>query len=356
MTGFGEFPLIRRHHNLLAAQGIPNITGPIQKGNGGGKSKTGGGGGPTVGKGHGKGNGAGGGGGTSAEYWRVRAIDNHGDPSFLWIGEVDFLDADGNDVPTTGGSFIASNLGSEPSGNEADKAFNGNGGTTFWASTDVTDVFVGYQYASAQSIAGVRITNGDNSNIDPNIKSAALEYSSDGVAWTELFAFTNPEIRNATMTYNQDWLDAVDAGARHYWRVYIPTTNGGSLVFCTELELRATAGGADQTPVMASNINGPTGRVIFSGEAGGNEAFRAFDGVGGSNGWGVVSAPPEWIGFIFTEPKDIAQIMYQAGTNASQWTPTEIQLQSSIDGDTWDTVQTWSSLTFTNSEQKVLSV
>lgn len=60
MTGFGEFPLVRRHHNLLAAQGVPNITGPIQKGNGNGKGggKTGGGGGPTAGKGHGKGNGA----------------------------------------------------------------------------------------------------------------------------------------------------------------------------------------------------------------------------------------------------------------------------------------------------------
>lgn len=48
----------RRHHNLLATQGKPNITGPINKGKGQGN---------TAGKGHGKGNGAGG--GAEPAFW-----------------------------------------------------------------------------------------------------------------------------------------------------------------------------------------------------------------------------------------------------------------------------------------------
>lgn len=298
----------------------------------------------------------GGGGGASAEYWRVFVTDNNGDGSFVQIGEVEFLDSGGSVVAATGGSTIASNLGSEPSGNEAAKAFDGNADGTSWSSADVTDVFVGYQYPSAQAIAGVRLTNSNSATVAQTARNCSLEYSSDGSMWTEALAFTNPAISSAAVTFNQDWVDDVDGGAHHYWRVYIPTINSGALVVCTELELRTVVSGADQTPVLGSNINNATGRVIFSAQEGGNEAYRAFDGVGGSNGWAVVSAPPEWLGFVFTEPKDIVEIMYQAWSDASKWTPTEIQIQSSDDGDTWSTEATHSSLSFTNSEQKVLSV
>lgn len=80
-----------RHHNLLATQGKPSITGPINKGKGKGN---------TAGKGHGKGNGAGGGGiqlvgyqsytwGSSAQAFNLNSLTGgEASPTTIKAGDV----------------------------------------------------------------------------------------------------------------------------------------------------------------------------------------------------------------------------------------------------------------------------
>ena len=72
---------VRRHHNLLHAEGVPPITGPINKGKG--KSNTGG-------KGHGKGQGGGGG------AWRPSDISN----ATIWLDAGQGVTQTGSRVDT----------------------------------------------------------------------------------------------------------------------------------------------------------------------------------------------------------------------------------------------------------------
>lgn len=115
-----------------------------------------------------------------------------------------------------------------------------------------------------------------------------------------------------------------------YWRVYV-TDNNGDVTWITanEIEMRATPGGADQCS---------GGTVIKSNEAFGNEATKAFDN-NNATAWGYNVNNNQWIGYQFTSPVMVQQILLRVG-QAGDAAPTlrapkNCKVEYSDDGVAW---------------------
>jgi hypothetical protein len=118
-----------------------------------------------------------------------------------------------------------------------------------------------------------------------------------------------------------------------YWRVYITAATGTPHLDTSEIEFRASVGGADQCV---------GGTAIYSNQTGGFEAAKAFDDTT-STTWYInqgTFALPQWIGYDFGagNAKDVVEFAltcWQPGES-----PKDFQLQYSDDGSTWTTKYT----------------
>jgi F5/8 type C domain. len=300
--------------------------------------------------------GAGGGGGPAFgthSYWRLFVTNNNGNASFIALAELEFLDGTGALIAATGGSAIASSV---VTGGSAADAFDSSTSTS-WATTSgvVTDSWIGYQFPSPVGVEGVRL-GAKSVNPDQTPKDCTLQYSDDGMSWTDVFSFTNRLwVREA---YTQ-FPETLGDGYHRAWRVFAINVDGGSGVSMQELELRATAGGADQTSSPGSNDGNSSGRAISSFvTGGGNEPWRAFDNT--SANWFISSAnggsANSWIGYIFPDPVKVEEISITAASTNFNRTPKDMLLQYSDDGVNWETQKTFPSQTgWSSNETRVLT-
>lgn len=130
-----------------------------------------------------------------------------------------------------------------------------------------------------------------------------------------------------------------------YWRVSIPSVNTGVLCALTDVQFRATAGGADQVPVLT----GSSASVLFSSDNIGNEAWRAFDSnLATNNGWAGNAPPPtQYIGYQFASAVAVEELVIQTYGDA-RWIPTEIRLDYSDNGTTWTTKTVFTGLSLSS--------
>jgi hypothetical protein len=121
-----------------------------------------------------------------ARLWRVRSSADNGS-GVTAFGEIEFrastggADQSASGYSSTGFPFS----GTDPLGNDytADKAFNNNGGTTFWAGS--TPCEVGFAFATAVSVAEVAITTRSDGFTSDAPKDFTIDYSDDyGDNWT----------------------------------------------------------------------------------------------------------------------------------------------------------------------------
>jgi hypothetical protein len=121
------------------------------------------------------------------------------------------------------------------------------------------------------------------------------------------------------------------------WRINITLNNSeGGLNPCSiaELEMRATAGGADQCnggTASASNVNGT------------NSADKAFANDGTTTFWSTTNAAPQWLEYDFAAPVTVYELSITARSAGNhREAPATFDVQY-FDGSTWRTY--WSAIT-----------
>lgn len=131
-------------------------------------------------------------------------------------------------------------------------------------------------------------------------------------------------------------------GAYRYWRIYVTALNdGGSTVGIMEVELRTTAGGADQTtsatPVLESSYFVAEDASYYPGA-------NTVDGNTSSYWAGSINAStPHHIRYDLTTQKAIVQVaIYPYPT--SMYCPRDFKIQGSNDGVNFTDVKSFTSV------------
>jgi hypothetical protein len=216
--------------------------------------------------------------------WRIRAVDLANDGNLFDCREVEFRATSGG-AAISGGTAIAS---SEFSGSfVAANAFDGNTGTE-WASITGQGVngWIGKDWGVATSVEEVSITTraSDASN-NPTVFAVEKFNNTSGlweVAWYDVMgAYLGGETVVSTR-----------ADVKSAWRVRITASSAASTTGYSDVELRATNGGADQTS---------GGRALCHGNFSGSfPASNAFDGT--TSEWVDTNGKRAgaWIGYRWT--------------------------------------------------------
>lgn len=133
--------------------------------------------------------------------------------------------------------------------------------------------------------------------------------------------------------------------ARRYWRVYCRKASSTTML-CAEMEMRSSAGGADQTG---------SGTGSASGQNVGEEAPKAFDNNTATYWQGAFSPNlgGVWLKYDFGSgnDKDIVEIAMTPLSGFSSRMFHEMDVQSSPDDSTWTTIWSISQPTWTNAQQ-----
>jgi hypothetical protein len=292
---------------------------------------------------------AGGGGGSygAHRYWRIFCSNNNGGGSFTALAEVEFR-IGGTDQTGTGTAYGSNQL----SGNEYSKAFDNNS-TTAWAASGVTNQYIAYDFGSAIAIEDVTVMP-DLGLVTSAPKDCNVQYSDDNSTWTTAFSFSlYGPVGRASYTFPEP---APVAGFHRLWRLFcIDNNGGGAFITLDEMEMRASAGGADQTANVGTGST--SGRVIFSSDFSGNDAYRVFDNVTGTaNYWASNGVTNAYVGFIFPAAVKVEEIALTAGKDAPSRNPKNMTLDYSDDGTTWTTQKTFAAQTgWVANETRVLT-
>lgn len=267
-------------------------------------------------------------------WWRVFAVDNYS------RGSTPAISADniemratpgGSDLTTTASNAISD---SEFSGSFLnDYAFNGIN-SQFWVSENFNPGthWIGYDFGSPVDVQEIVWSKRpDSFGRNEAIIIGLVQYSDDGSTWFTSWAFVTPATWGTgaeTRTFTKQ------TGGKHFWRIRPTSVQGGSTFpfAVAELEFRSVSGGADEIAGGVDISSTFTDRPF------------AFDNVtsGGSNyaqSSGNVPGGNPWIGYAFTSPKEIVEILYQLRGDASgaNRAITAADIQSSLDMVTWTT-------------------
>ena len=128
--------------------------------------------------------------------------------------------------------------------------------------------------------------------------------------------------------------DEAPAGESHlYWRIYITATDSADAYKAqiTEMEYRATLGGADQatggTAAASSTYPGSSPADAFD-----DDAIVSWVSASGA-------ALPQWLQYQFASAVEVAQVAITSGDSASRAdrAPNDFLIEYSDDGSSWTT-------------------
>jgi hypothetical protein len=275
----------------------------------------------------------GGGGGPGHRYWRVNVTANNGD-SVLVINELELFDATTGAKATGGTKSASSELNaSYVAGNAFDGDFLSGGAGTVWATNSSASGWLQVDYGAGNEKDIRAFTIWSRVGFASQApKDFTLQYSDNGSSWTTLITVTNQtswldrEARtfvSSTPSYTgSPWGDHL------YYRWYILENNSSGASALGELEIRASAGGADQTSGSGTASASSTDSTFT--------ASKAFDD-NTSTLWASTTTPV-WIKYQAPSAIGFAQIAMRArhdGFESS--TPKRFVLQFSDDDSNWFT-------------------
>jgi len=128
---------------------------------------------------------------TTHRYWRVRALTNSGNPTYVGIADLQMRESVGGADVTTEGFAIE---GSHFSTFEDTLAFDANLTGTWWLtllSNAPEDAWVGQDFGlgNEKTIAEIVLTaRTDASNFNQMVDTFEVEYSDDAITWTSLYS------------------------------------------------------------------------------------------------------------------------------------------------------------------------
>ena len=290
---------------------------------------------------------AAGGGGGGHRYWRINVTTNHGSGTTQFV-EVEMRETQGGSDVT--GSGTASGGGGFTGGTAAN-AFDNNEATTY--NPTGTSGWLKYDFGAGngKDIVEVALKVNDTgfATFTAAPKDFTLEWSDDDSSWTD--ALGPCALYGPLLDYFHVFPETAPAAGFHrFWRVLCTTANGGTFYLLDEVEFRATSGAADQVPAQTDANGAATGRSIMA--SGGSNAWGAFDNS--TQMWGSSGTTNQWVGFIFPTAVKVEEVLMQVSTNTSR-TPNTGGFEYSDDGVTWTSQKTFSGLTWTSAESKVLA-
>jgi hypothetical protein len=122
-----------------------------------------------------------------------------------------------------------------------------------------------------------------------------------------------------------------------YWRINVTESRSSGTWWANiaEIELRATAGGADQTGSGTAAASTVDSTSLNADKAFDNNSATFWSSDGGA-------ALPQWISYDFGAATTVSEVLIQAGNDATRATraPKTFQVQYSSDGSTWETAAT----------------
>lgn len=272
-------------------------------------------------------------------YWRVNCYSNQcGLGVAISIAKLEFRESVGGSNVATGGTPTAEGTSG---GFVVGNAFDGNS-ATFWSYDTAGPAWVAYDFGSGNEvdIQEIAITARTGGAYAQAPACGYVEYSDDGSTWTKAwpFAALNQTSDGATETFEKP---TVAPTSHEHWRLGLGGSHaadaGNYPLSLTEIELRATVGGSDQT----------TGATAAASDAfsGTYAASKAIDNNGSSfwaSGGGNVY---HWFTVDFGSGNDkaVTEIELTARPDgfAPQY-PYGISLWFSDDGTTWSLYDCWS--------------
>jgi hypothetical protein len=258
----------------------------------------------------------------TARYWRVRVYDNYsgGSTAAISAAELEMRATAGGADQCSGGTPLVSNTSEGSAANIFD-----NNGSTYWVSvnTGYGTHFLGYDFGVGNAVAVTEISYSkrpDTFGRNEAITYADVQYSNDGTNWITAWSFFTLSTWGTgaeTRVFNRD--DALPVGIN--WRLSIDKTAYSEFETVTssglaEVEMRLTAGGADQCSGGVALANSGT-------------AANAFDNSTGTL-WNPSSTSlPHTLLYQFASPKDIREIAITSRSDSFLGDgTTEFRLQS----------------------------
>ena len=255
------------------------------------------------------------------KFWRIFISRNNGN-AYTTLSEVQMRASVGGADQCTGGYASCSGMG-DPTWN-ADKVFDDNG-STFWAQQVKTGAWIQYEFASPVDVVEYTLSpTPDGSSLAQSPKSWTLEFSDDGINWgfadarTGQTGWTLGEVRAFTVSQPATIV-----------RLEMFAANGGTVLEMTEVEFRATIGGADQ---------------CTGGQAAASSAYDTnFDpGAAFDNNNSTLWASPDnvntnqWLQYMFPSTTTVAEYALTARASFVTQMPKNWRLRISNDkGLTW---------------------
>lgn len=116
-----------------------------------------------------------------------------------------------------------------------------------------------------------------------------------------------------------------------------------------DAQFRDNVGGSDLTSVATSGSSEP----ISSSFRSGFEPWRAFDSNTNSSGWGpnAGSITGQWVGWNFSSQVSVLEVYLKKDANGAY--ATNISIQGSNDGSSWETVFENSSVSWVSNEATI---
>lgn len=255
----------------------------------------------------------------------------------IHLQEIEFLDALGGTDQCNGGTpFASSNFGGLWT--EAN-CFDNNTSGVDWltAGGGHYNSHIGYTFAAP--IAAIpQFTVRTNSGANSHPATIMLEVQYDGSSnWTRLAEINGLSwTAGETKTFTTADYPATPMAGYRYWKIEIDASNDGNGdVLAAEIELRATAGGADQTSPNATGQASGTAGFYDAGES----PPRAFNNNTGDwwqprlpGGGGTVHCIWD---FGAGNDRQINQIRWIAHGSFLGRTPSQFRVYGSANGSSW---------------------
>lgn len=279
----------------------------------------------------------------ASRAWRIDVDSNAGGATRTSLVSLFFKDADGNIIPTTGGTAFSGGSGSDELNADIARLFDSNTGTT-WSRSSTTNVIAGYIFSSPVAVASIGMVSGASFNTSPAV--LRLRYSDDTTTgldgtWTTVFEMWEPSWGASLQT--KVWPQTLGGGSYKAFRWNITASNDASFTLIQEAEIMATVGGVDQCN------NG----LAFGSQSNVNEApSRAFDNADFNN-YDLHIPVTGTLGYYVETAFIPAQYTLRCN-NTNSRTPKTWDFQGSNDptGVTWDTLDSQSNQVWSVPETK----
>lgn len=274
-------------------------------------------------------------------YWRLNII-NHS--SFLSIDEIELRSSiDGADQTGSGIASASEYIGE---GYEASKAVDDTASTE-WVTNSYNDAWWKYDFGigNYKEIVEIAITPRDGGFYTQAPRYFTVEYSDNDADWTVAFI-----VGHIWADGDQQVFHGPDSDPHRFWKILVRYT-AGNYVGMSEIELRASLGGADQTGSGTATVSfyysDWTGEKAVDNNTG--TAWATYDQI-----------YPQWWKYDFGIGNDIGIVELAITPRVDgpyNEAPAKFYLQYSDtgdNGDSWDTLDYFET-TWPDANQQVFS-